>query len=419
MNLLDFCIISFIIQNVKFGGINMHIKNKAEFNKALQIGIACISSYMVSYYMRNILSVTSPEMLSSGLFTKESLGSLSSVYMLLYAIGQLFNGVIGDIIKPKLMITGGMLICGIASISFSFVNNPLFQMVLFALIGFSLSMLRGPLVKTISENTQPNHSRIICTFFSFSSFAGPLIASLISMFVDWRKTFIIAGVISVLIGILAYLVFTSFEKKGRITYTLSKNSNGFKNLFKVFTLKHFSFYLFVVVLTELSSVAVNFWIPTYFTEQLSVPENIAKAIFSAMSLIKSFTPFVSLMIFALFKQKDIKLIRFAFLFGSAFIFGMYFSTTPFLNILCLLMAQIAIGIASSIVWSIYIPSQRESGMVSTINGVLDFTGYLFASITNIIFAHVVGSLGWNSIICIWFCLSTLGVIVSALVKGNK
>ena len=83
------------------------------------------------------------------------------------------------------------------------------------------------------------------------------------------------------------------------------------------------------------------------------------------------------------------------------------------------MAQIAIGIASSIVWSIYIPSQRESGMVSTINGVLDFTGYLFASITNIIFAHVVGSLGWNSIICIWFCLSTLGVIVSALVKGNK
>ncbi len=397
----------------------MQIKYKAEFIKAVQIGIACISSYMVSYYMRNILSVTSPEMLNSGLFTKEFLGSLSSVYMLLYAMGQLFNGVIGDIVKPKLMITGGMVLCGIASIFFSFVNNPLIQMVLFALMGFSLSMLRGPLVKTISENTLPNYSRVICTFFSFSSFAGPLIASLISMFFNWKKTFIIAGTISVFIGILAWWLFTSFERKGRITYTLAKKSNGFKNIFRIFRLKHFLFYLFVVVITELSSVAINFWIPTYFTEQLSLTENKAKAIFSVLSLIKSFTPFITLMIFTLFKQKDIKMIRFSFLLGSLFIIGMYFIDTPLLNIFCLLIAQITIGTASSIVWSVYIPSQGESGMVSTINGVLDFTGYLFASITNMVFAYAIGSLGWNGIITIWFCSSILGVIVSVLTKENK
>lgn len=164
----------------------MKIKNKTELTKAFQIGTACVSSYMVSYYMRNVLSVTSPEMLNTG-FTKEFLGSLSSIYMLLYAIGQLINGVIGDIVKPKLMITGGMILCGLASIIFSAINQPLIQIILFAIIGFSLSMLRGPLVKTISENTQPNHSRVICTFFSCAAFTGPLIASLISMFFSWKK----------------------------------------------------------------------------------------------------------------------------------------------------------------------------------------------------------------------------------------
>ena len=89
----------------------METNKKTELSKAVQIGTACVSSYMVSYYMRNVLSVTSPEMLSSGIFTKEFLGTLSSVYMLLYAIGQLINGVIGDIVKPKLMITGGMILC--------------------------------------------------------------------------------------------------------------------------------------------------------------------------------------------------------------------------------------------------------------------------------------------------------------------
>lgn len=395
----------------------MQIKNKSELSKALQIGIACISSYMVSYYMRHILSVASPEMLSTGFFTKEFLGSLSSIYMLFYATGQLINGVIGDIVKPKLMITCGMILSGLASISFSFVDLPLIQLGLFAVIGFSLSMLRGPLVKTISENTQPNFSRVICTFFSFSSFAGPLIASLISMFFDWRKTFMIAGIIAVTIGVFAYWLFTSFERKGRITYTLSKKSGGFQNIFKVFTLKHFTFYLFVILLAELSSVAINFWIPTYLTEQLSFTENTAKAIYSAISFIKSFTPFVTLFLFtAVFKKKDIKMIRVSFVFGTLFIIGMYFIHAPYLNMLCLLLAQIAIGIASSLVWSIYIPSQRESGMVSTINGVLDSSGYLFASITNMIIAHAVGSLGWEGVIFIWFSLTACGVVASIFTK---
>ena len=199
----------------------METNKKTELSKAVQIGTACVSSYMVSYYMRNVLSVTSPEMLSSGIFTKEFLGTLSSVYMLLYAIGQLINGVIGDIVKPKLMITGGMILCGLVSVLFSVIDQPIVQIVLFALIGFSLSMLRGPLVKTISENTSPSHSRVICTFFSCAAFTGPLIASLISMFFNWKKTFICAGIIAVLVGLFVYIIFTIFEKKGRITYTFT------------------------------------------------------------------------------------------------------------------------------------------------------------------------------------------------------
>ena len=97
---------------------------------------------------------------------------------------------------------------------------------------------------------------------------------------------------------------------------------------------------------SLSSVAINFWIPTYFTEQLMINQDTAKAVYSGMSFVKSFTPFITLMVFALFKEKDIKMVRFAFLIGTAFIGGMYFVHNPYLNILCLLLAQIALGIAS-------------------------------------------------------------------------
>ena len=396
----------------------METKNKAELSKALQVGSACVISYIVSYYMRNILSVTSPEMLSAGVFTKEFLGTLSSVYMLFYASGQLVNGVIGDIVKPKLMVSGGMILCGLSSVIFALTGNSAIQIALFALIGFSLSMLRGPLVKTISENTLPAHSRVICTFFSFASFSGPLIASLISMFFNWRLTFAVAGIIALTVGVLVFAVFSLFEKRGHITYTLSKNSSGIKNIFKVFTLRHILFYVFVGAIAEISATSINFWLPTYFTEQLQLGENVAKIVFSAMSFIKGIVPFVTLFVFHILKEKDIKMVRLSFLLATVFFAGMRFVSNPYANILCLLMAQMAIGSASSLLWSIYIPSQRESGMVSTINGVLDFSGYLFAAMSNVLFAHAIGDLGWNGIITLWLGMAAVGVVGAMITKQD-
>lgn len=394
---------------------------KSELSRSIQIGSVCVCSYMVKYYMRNILSVTSPEMIRTGLFTKEFLGSLSSTYLLLYAIGQLINGVVGDIIKPKFMICTGMLLCGLSSILFSIVDHITIQIIFFALMGFSLSMLRGPLVKTIAENTKPEHSRVICTFFSFASFSGPLIASLISMFFNWRKTFIIAGIIALIIGLLVYLVFTLFERKGCITYTLHKNSAGIKSIYKVFFLENFLFYIFVGAIAEISSASITFWIPTYFTEYLHITENASKLIYSAISFIKSATPFITLFLFSCFKKNDIKMIRFMFMFATIFFIGMRFVNILPLNILFLLLAQMAIGGASSLLWSIYIPSQRDSGMVSTINGVFDFSGYVFAAIANILFAHTISGFGWNGIITVWLMIAFIGFIISMIKKtvNNK
>ena len=397
----------------------MDSAKKLEFNKALQIGIVCVCSYIVSYYMRNLLSVTSPEMLNTGRFTTELLGTLSSIYMLFYATGQLINGIIGDVVKPKWMITCGMILCGIASILFSFIELAFIKIILFAIIGLSLSMLRGPLVKTITENTLPKYSRTICTFFSFASFSGPLIASLISMIFDWRKTFIVAGIIAITIGLLVYIIFTIFEMKKRINYTLRKKSFEIKSFFKIFRLKHFCFYLLVGGIAEISSASINFWIPTYFSGALLLSENLSKTVFSSMSFIKCVVPFIALFLFNKLKEKDIIIIRGAYLLSSIFFIGMLLSIKiPYINIMFLLLGQMSIGISSALLWSIYIPLQREGGMVSTINGVFDFSGYLFASFTNIIFANVIGKLGWNSVIILWISLPVLGLLVSACTKQH-
>ncbi len=62
---------------------------KKEAKNALIIGGTCTVAYMFVYFIRNILSVVTPEMIEEGIYTEEKIGSLSSVFFITYAVGQL------------------------------------------------------------------------------------------------------------------------------------------------------------------------------------------------------------------------------------------------------------------------------------------------------------------------------------------
>ncbi|MBO5059889.1 MAG: MFS transporter [Clostridia bacterium] len=393
--------------------------NKYELKKAIQIGSVSVFSYMASYYMRNILSVSTPAMLEAGTFTKEFVGTLSSVYFLVYAIGQLINGVIGDTAKPRIMVSGGLISCGIVSVLFAFTDIKSIQILFFAIMGFALSMLRGPLVKTISENTLPGYARTCCVFFSFSSFLGPLIASLLSIMFNWRMTFIVSGISVIVIGICAFAVLTIMENKKIITFSSSKKSKGFKNVFEVFKLDKFLFYMFVGALVEISMTSIGFWIPTYLSERLGFSTEMANITFSVINIAKASTPFLALLAFRSFKENDVKMTKYCFIFATLLFIGVLLITNRYLNILLFLLALMAVGGASALLWSIYIPSQGESGLVSTINGVLDFSGYAAASAANMVFSYTMSSIGWNGIIAMWIVLMISGIAATFFVKSKK
>lgn len=94
------------------------IRNKNVRN-AVYIGSLCSVSYLAVYVARNILGAVTPQMIESGGFTTEYIGTVSSVYFVCYAIGQLINGAIGDRIKARWMISGGLMMAGVTNFLFS------------------------------------------------------------------------------------------------------------------------------------------------------------------------------------------------------------------------------------------------------------------------------------------------------------
>ena len=87
-------------------------------------------------------------------------------------------------------------------------------------------------------------------------------------------------------------------------------------------------------------------------------------------------------------------------------------TLPILNVLFLLVAVISAQGASSMLWSVYCPSLKDTGMVSTATGYLDFISYGAAALANLLFANAVAQIGWGNLILVWAALMFIGIIIS-------
>ena len=380
---------------------------------AWRIGSLCIATYLASYVTRNILSVSTPEMINEAFFTKEYTGLLSSVCFIFYAVGQLINGFIGDMVHPKYMIIMGLGVSSISTFAIPLFDNRIIHFTAFALIGFGLSMLRGPLMKVISENTAATHARMICTLFSMAGFAGPLIASLLSIFFEWRAVFTVTGIISVFITVASVTVISLLEKRGEIKFTPKKEKGVLNSILSVFKLEDFFFYMFISAIGEIAGSSITFWIPTYTTEHLGFSGDAASTIYSVVSLTTLFTPFITLVIYEKLIRNGVKLALVMYVLSAVFFIAVRFTAAPLVNVIMIIIAKMAAAAASSIVWSAYIPGLARSGKVSSANGVIDAAGYAMASLANVIFSGSVSRLGWGGIVNMWYIIMLIGAAASA------
>lgn len=379
-----------------------------ETKKATVIGVTCIFTYVVNYYLRHILSVLTPTLLSTGNFSMVHIANLSSAYMIFYAVGQLINGFLGDFFSPKNMVSIGLYVSGGAMSVFPFVHGDLLQIVCFACFGFGLAMLRGPLMKIISENTKSNHARLICVFFSFASFVGPLLASGFALIKQWNLTFFIAGAVAIVFGFVAFLVLSVMEKKGLISY-IKTETKGISSIFAVFNIKNIVFYIIVACIVEIAAASISQWLTTFLTIPLGFSKETANVIYSGISICRSFMPFVALIIFRAIKEKDIPMMRVTFSVAAVMFALLIVAPNQWMSIAFLAVALMSMSCTSALLWSIYIPSLGKTGRVSSVNGVIDCIGYIAAAGANLLFANVMSNIGWNTVYILWASIGVVGL----------
>ena len=379
---------------------------------AILIGTLCSVSYFAVYNARNILSAVTPQMIDGG-YSESYIGSVASLYFVFYAFGQLINGAIGDRIKAKWMIAVGLFGAGICNLVFSQVAaTPTAAMSAYAMTGFFLSMIYGPMTKVVSENTEPIHATRCSLGYTFASFIGTPSAGFLASLLAWQSVFAVSSGLLVIMAVVAFTFFSLFERRGIVRYgqyqAEKKGTGNVKVLLRHGIVK----FSLIAIITGIVRTSVVFWMPTYIKDCLGFPTQTATMIFSIATFVISFTTFIAIFVYERLGYDMHKTVLVMFSASVIFLTLTYFVKIPELNIVLLVLGLMASNGAGTMLYSRYCPSLRDTGMVSSATGFLDFLSYMAAAAANMIFANAVTDIGWSNLMLTWILIVALGVIVA-------
>lgn len=387
----------------------MKISQKAR--NAIFLGTLCSVSYLAVYIARNILGAVTPKMTADG-FSLEYIGKVTAIYLLSYALGQLINGSLGDWIKAKYMISFGLLSAGIANFLFVQLSGlPNIAMIAYAWTGFSLSMIYGPMTKVVAESTELIYATRCSLGYTFASFFGSPMAGLLATFLSWQATFNVSSIVLVAMALISFTFFCIFEKKGIVRYPERKEGEKHKKDYKGLFKRHIIKFASISMITGVIRTSLVAFLTTYFVEYLGYSTTESTSIFSTATLIISFTTFIAVFVYERLKR-NMHLCPLLFFSVAALCFGsMYFITHPVVNIVVMVVGIMASNASATMLWSVYCPSLRDTGLVSGITGFLDFLSYASAALASLLIPIMVSAIGWRNLLLVILGLMLCGVAV--------
>lgn len=380
--------------------------------KAVKIGSLCSVSYLAVYIARNILGAVSPQMIESGAFTTEEIGLLSSVYFVVYAIGQLINGSIGDKIKSKYMISFGLILAGISNCLLATTSaSKIASILTYGAAGFFLSMVYGPMTKVVAENTLPVYTTRCSLGYTFSSFLGTPLAGILAAFIVWQGVFLVGSAALIIMGVISFCFFSYFEKKGIVKYGLYKKEKS-RGSISVLIEHKIVKWTAIAFITGVVRTSVVFWLPTYLNQHLGFSTKSAALIFTVSTFLLTFCTFAAIFVYERLKNNMDLTAFLAFLVSSICFVLVWLIRIPVLNTIFIIAAIFSSNCAATMLYSRYCPGLRDTGMVSSATGFLDFISYISAGISSTVFANAATSIGWSGLVIIWFSLVAVGVLVT-------
>lgn len=177
----------------------METENARFTGRQLRVIAACFLAYLCAYIGRLNMSATLGRVIEAMRVDETLGGTLQTVFAIVYAAGQFIFGALVDRVRPRILLSVGLLGSALCNLAFSFSGAFGLMIAMWALNGLFQSMLWTPIVRTIAESFEGKKRMKASFVMSFTLACGHIaawgLASLLSMYVGWRNAYRIPAAI--------------------------------------------------------------------------------------------------------------------------------------------------------------------------------------------------------------------------------
>lgn len=394
--------------------------------KDLSLGAICFLSYATVYAGKGLLGAILPQLTESNALLGDAAGSMGSVFLLTYGIGQLVNGILGDRIPAKYMVFSGLAAGGGILLCLPYLTVPFLAILLWGICGFCCSMLWGPISATIGENTGERIAPILLTSLTVASVLGGLIASFFAICSvaarNWRLAFFLAGGVMLTCAVLWLAFCIAMEQRGQLRtsaagrpdVTALPDRNPLTNSLRQVLCPGFFAAVLLTCANGVLRNATALWISTWLHRYLGFSVGGAAGISAILPVLTIAATVASLWLLRLAKGREKPLCACLGLLQTGCFAGTLAGGTrlPWLSVTALFLAMAcALGICN-LIFSKYILRYRSCGRLSGISGFFDFASYFSAALSNLWFTALADRDAWERILCLWTAFSLLSFLAA-------
>ncbi len=395
----------------------------------------CFLSYTCSYIGRKNLSACLPVMLAEGLLSKSEAGMITTVYMLVYGIGQLCSGVIGSRVRPQYLVGLGLTGAALCNLSMGLCPVATLFPLIWALNGACQSMLWAPIIRIFTDRL-PRHKRDragvnIAASCSAGAILAFLLPALILRFAGWRVVFFVSGGIlacAALIWVIGHRCLRGYirimddtcaAERAALRAQHASMSGAPRRGMRLPTVIFASglwLLLFALFCNGALRDAVETWAPTFLSEAFSLDGSIA-ALTSVIIPVVSLTgAYAADWVKKHWIANEIDAA--ALMFGITLLsIGGIFLLRETNALLCALLLAVSVSAmfgANHLFLTVVPYHFAPLGLSAAVTGFLNSAIYFATALGSGLYGLVAERWGWTVLILIWLAVSGGGILFSLM-----
>ena len=393
--------------------------------------LLCFTAYTAVYVARKNYSVCMTGMIADGVLDKVTGGTAGSVFLALYAGGQLVNGILGDRVSPRVMITLGLCGAGGCNLLMGVQQTGALIPVIWGLNGIFCSMLWSAVIRCFSEWLPDDaHDRAgiwIGATIPIGAVCSYLLCAAMIRFFDWRAAFFACGGVAIAAGLLfcfrverLHRALAPAGKEDGSGAEESIHPRSQTPLLRLIVSTGLVFTVFGILANGVLKDGLDLWVPTLLCEFFGLDS-------SAASLLTAVLPVINLSGTVAAQQLNSRVIH-CEMTVAGIMFGI--SVVSFIPLLILtgsgctglwaaILSVILISITSASMlgansmFLTFIPFHFSTvGRSSGVTGFLNCCSYAAAALSGVTFGMISESSGWTVTLLAFGACALLGAVIS-------